>query len=150
MCGDMNGCRTDKFYLPIGFLSFEKHHPLIHKALSYFESDYDPNRWPCGTVFLTKAYTEMERVYGDKMDEIVEIWNSEKFYPIPWQQAQFYFCTSAVDEWHLIKNSTSYAVHLWGGVTNHLEVCLDSFMWRLLNEFSISDLNLEKEKHVNF
>lgn len=40
-------------------MMMQKHHPLIRQALTYFDTIYNVTGWSCGTVYLTKAYTEL-------------------------------------------------------------------------------------------
>jgi hypothetical protein len=92
--------KSDRFYLPIGtlplfllhsdlllvgFLVLAPSHPLIFGALSYFDTRYDPNLWPCGTIYLTLAYSRLMQSATDDR-ALVRILPREAFYPIPWQK----------------------------------------------------------------
>jgi hypothetical protein len=88
--------RHYRFYIPIGMLIFKPRHPLVYKTLSYFDTSYDPDLWPCGTIFLTKAVQtvclEVSSTIGASSSASLlngkcdDIWMlpPEAVYPIEW------------------------------------------------------------------
>ncbi len=119
-------------YVILGFLVLSPLHSLVYTALSFFDSIYDPELWPCGTIYLTQAYTKLAGVS-------VRILPREAFYPVPWQEVTKFFTEDDITLWTDII-STSYAFHLWGKVTTFLQPSSSSLAWRILNSFSVSNL----------
>jgi len=143
-----------RYYLPIGFLVLTPAHPLLYSALTFFDTRYDPDLWPCGTIYLTLAYAklalaqaetpsraELTRVLPERADLAVRILPRDAFYPVPWQGIEPYFTEDDVALWGTMTKH-SYAIHLWGKMTSQLQPNRESLVWRALNQFVISDLDL--------
>lgn len=129
----------------------EPAHPLIYDALSYFDTRYNPELWPCGTVYLTLAYTRIVSQRNDFTQrnnakthaqnagdaEIVRILARDAFYPVPWQQILPYFSKDDPALWDKIQTD-SYAFHLWGQMSIKSQPEEGSLVWRVLNQFNIT------------
>jgi hypothetical protein len=137
-CVHLPQFREDRrFYLPIGFLVLTKEHPLMHQALTYFDTIYNPDLWPCGTVYLTYAYTKL--YLNETSAAPVEVLPRDAFYPVPWQKVLPYFTTDDAKLWKDIRNK-SYAFHVWGKMTEQHVAVPGSLLHHVLNDFSLSDL----------
>lgn len=138
------------FFFRVGFLVLAPSHPLIYGALSFFDSRYNPDLWPCGTIYLTLSYAklalntntvptrkELSRVLPDRSD-LVTILPREAFYPVAWQKVVPYFDKDDAELWQQITRE-SYAFHIWGKMTAHKQPAKGSLLWQVLNSFSISN-----------
>jgi hypothetical protein len=142
--------QNKKYYLPIGFLVLAPSHPLIYGALTFFDSRYDPNLWPCGTTYLTLSYARLALGPQAELtreglaralplrEDIVSILPRTAFYPIHWQEVTPYFTQDDPQLWEKIERE-SYAIHIWGKMTSPLQPSQGSLMWRALNQFTISN-----------
>jgi len=134
---------TKRYYLPIGFLILDPSHPLIFGALTYFDTRYNPDLWPCGTIYLTLAYAHLVREETQQRSKtenrgLVKILPREAFYPVPWQQVKPFFKQNDASLLTEITQN-SYAFHIWGGMTAGNQPEKDSLVWHILNRYTISD-----------
>lgn len=131
-CLRRQGENTKRFYLPIGVLLLPAAHSLMHRALSLFDSSYNPAIWPCGTAFLTQAFHNFSLEEDPQADRY--LLPKEKFYPIPWQNVSYYLSAKSVA--HL---QDSYAVHFWNKVTRTQDIRQGSTFDDLFASVSISE-----------
>jgi hypothetical protein len=131
-----------KYYLAIGFMVLKQNHPLLRKALEYFDTMYNENEYSCGTIFITKAYaalkTELEENYS------LTVHPPSVFYPIPWQDITQYSQRMNSTLWEHIKR-TSVTLHVWGKVSTDQNLQVSSLLWNAFHEYSISYMSPEHE-----
>src|SRR5690606_38113462 len=110
---------------------------------------YNVTRWSCGTVFLTNAYTRLVDQLGESVN--VKILPPSSFYPISWQSIRSHFTEPNPFVWKKIRLG-SYAIHLWGRVTNSLQPSEGSLVERAFNDFALSTItpDLHTELDVRF
>jgi len=144
VCGS-GGCSRDgdksiksKYYVPTGFMAFTARHSLILESLSLFDSSYYPLVRHCGSMYLSKIYSE--KAASGELG--VNALSAKYFYPIPEAEIGKYFTQDNLERWQSIttaENGPPFAFHFWGSETRNMTVAKSSLMWRALSDFSISD-----------
>lgn len=126
------------FSTSIGFMGFSPGNEFISKILNKFETDYDPNRWGCGTVLASFAYLEYQKVVGKNTDdERITLVKPSTFYPIGYQDILKYMKEDDQALWAKM-TSVSYALHIFGKVSGNAEVQPGSLVDRALSTFTLS------------
>ena len=126
--------RRNFFYTPIGILSFEPGHPTLLMALREFRS-YNPNLWPCGTVYLSRAFIHTRSIWKSW-----EVLGKDAFYPVSWQDSAIFLddisLTSTGNKLEEIGRK-SLSVHLWNKVTLKRQIMPGMLLHNLLDLYSL-------------
>ncbi len=121
-----------QYYLPIGVLLLPAGHSLMRHALKFFDTSYNPDVWPCGTAFLSNAYTTLQDASLNQY-----LLPPKAFYPVSWQNISYYL-QGKKEELEMIAN-TSYAFHFWNKMTQSRDIRKGSLLDRALSLVSISE-----------
>lgn len=137
--------RHSRFYIPIGMLFFQPGHPIIKEALRQFDTSYNPDIWPCGTVFLTKAVQQVCR----KPALCSNLWilPPKAVYPVEWQSKDLLFenieeTPAAKRLWETIRVD-SMAIHLWNKMTAELDPVPGTIIHSVFESYSLFPLKVE-------
>eukprot|EP01113_Clastostelium_recurvatum_P009715 TRINITY_DN14714_c0_g1_i3.p1 TRINITY_DN14714_c0_g1~~TRINITY_DN14714_c0_g1_i3.p1 ORF type:complete len:883 (+),score=148.78 TRINITY_DN14714_c0_g1_i3:288-2651(+) len=124
------------FSLSIGLMGFQPRHPLIAQTLSMFDTDYTPDRWGCGTVFISLAYKKLSQI-STPFD--LAIHAPSYFYPLGYQTIPSSFDPSIIIPSNVTQSSV--ALHLFGKVTADLAIQKGSHVYQIMQENTLTKCN---------
>lgn len=130
--------QRDVFYVPNSMMVFERGHPALTLSLHEFDRDYDPQFWPCGTVYLSRAVAQLRR--SNQLSPY-EILHKGAFYPVSWQVAQSLFKEPFNERAFNASIATqSIAMHLWNKMFASYAPKPPDFLHVILERFALYKL----------
>jgi Galactosyltransferase/Glycosyltransferase sugar-binding region containing DXD motif/Alpha 1,4-glycosyltransferase conserved region len=127
--------RLNQFYIPIGFIAFSPKSAIVGKVLELFDSEYDVDKWPCGTVFLTKSVYEYCEYFSCEELTILPPYAA---YPVEWRDDGTLLSAQPNELKRISTNSIAF--HVWNKVTSAQHLSSSSMLYQLYETYALLPL----------